>query len=46
MYLVQNAKEVVRPLWPRSQSSIGAHKRVVAKRGFVNVMEGADLLIG
>lgn len=45
-YPVQNAKEVVRPLGPRGQSGIGAHKRVVAKRGFVNVVEGADLLIG
>jgi len=46
LYLVENTKEVVRPLGSWSQSGIRTHKGVVAKWRLVNVVEGADFLIG
>lgn len=45
LYLVENTKEIVRPLGSWSQSGIRTDKRVVSKGSFVNVVERADLLV-
>lgn len=44
-YLVENPKEIVRPLGSWSQSGIGTDKGVVAKGSFVNIVERAYFLI-
>lgn len=44
-YLVENTKEIVRPLGSWSQSGIRTDKGVVAKGSFVNVVERANFLI-
>ena len=44
-HLVENPKEIVRPLGSWSQRGVHAHEGVAAKRSLVDIVERADFLI-